>query len=146
MKEGDVGKSESPLGWNFPFDGQKLPTYGLTGCLAAPASVSFHAGSQDDKVRHSRSPGIGLCGLQIQILSSMDCWESLKCGALYPGETLTAPAAGLTRRDACLRLPVHIIIVVLCTWLSWWLSKATFNATDHKVKEKDSDKSGEHYQ
>lgn len=39
------------------------------GSLAALASVSFHAGAQDDKVTLTRTSGIGLGGSQVQILS-----------------------------------------------------------------------------
>lgn len=56
-------------GWNFPSMTKRCLPIGLNGRLAALASVSFHAGSQDDKVTLTRTSGIGLAGSQVQILS-----------------------------------------------------------------------------
>lgn len=79
-------------GWNFPSMTKRCLPIGLNGRLAALASVSFHAGAQDDKVTLTRTSGIGLGGSQVQILSSMGCWKLLKRSTPLPGgpvETLT---------------------------------------------------------
>lgn len=64
------GKSESPTSFQAGISLSRPKADGwLVGCLAGFLSVIFHRGPWDDKVKHSRSSGIGLCGLPIQILS-----------------------------------------------------------------------------
>lgn len=79
-------------GWNFPSMTKCCLPIGLNDRLAALASVSFHAGAQDDKVTLTRASGIGLGGSQVQIFSCMGCWKLLKHSTPLPGgpvETLT---------------------------------------------------------
>lgn len=72
-------------GWNFPPMTKCYLPIGPNGRLAALASVSFHAGTQDDKVTLTRTSGIGLGGSQVQILSCTGCWKLLKRSTPLPG-------------------------------------------------------------
>lgn len=69
-----TGNFEAAFSPEFPFDEAGCRPIGLNSRLAALASVSFHAGTQDDKVTLTRTSGVRLGGSHIQILS----WQLLK--------------------------------------------------------------------